>query len=67
MDGPAYCVQVTDSVPTGAWASGTNYMEGIGNRTENGNGTETVSVRFKQPISLFPLRFARLTIQRTRP
>jgi hypothetical protein len=64
MVGLVYRVQVTDSAPIGVRASGTNYVEWTGNRTES--GTETVSVRVKQPISLFPLRFARLTIQRSR-
>lgn len=67
MDGLVYCVQVTDSVPTGAWVSGANYVEWTGNRTDNGDGAETVSVRIKQPASLFPRRFARLAIRQAQP
>ena len=64
MDGLIYGVQVADSLPTGPWVSGTNSVEWTGDRTDNGDGTETVGVRIKQPIGLLSQRCARLTIQR---
>ena len=62
MDRVLYRVEVTDDLARGLWVSGTNYVQATGSRIDNGDGTETVSVRIAQPASLFPRRFARLSI-----
>ena len=64
-DALVYCVRVTENVPTDAWVSAAKDVDLTSRCADNGDGTETVSERFKPANRLLPPSFARLTIQRT--
>ena len=60
--GLIYTVQVTDDLG-GTWQSGTAFVELVpGSRLNNGDGTETVSVRIKQTLSGATRKFMRLVL-----
>jgi len=60
--GVTYTVEVTDELG-GTWQSGTSLVELVpGSVVNNGDGTETVSVRLKLPVTSAPMRFARLVL-----
>ena len=52
-------VEVADTLD-GPWASNTSLVEQIGAATSNGDGTENVTVRLKQPVTGSIQRFMRL-------
>jgi parallel beta-helix repeat protein len=63
--GLIYTVQVTDDL-AGAWQSGATLVELVpGSRVNNGDGTETVSVRIKLTVSSAAKRFLRLVLTPT--
>ena len=63
--GLIYTVQVTDDLG-GAWQSGAAFVELVpGSRVNNGDGTETVSVRIKLTVSSAAKRFLRLVLTPT--
>ena len=47
VEGITYHVQLTDSLQTIAWQTNSSLLESVGTPTANGDGTETVSVRYK--------------------
>lgn len=60
--GLTYTVQVASELG-GAWQSGSSLVELVpGSRVDNGNGTETVSVRLKQPVAQTTVKFMRLVL-----
>jgi hypothetical protein len=63
-DNMTYSVQTADNPASGPWVSGTNAVEWTGDRWDNGDGSETVSVRAKQSTSAARQKFLRLIISR---
>ena len=60
--GVTYTVEVTDELG-GTWQSGTSFVEIVpGSAVNNGDGTETVSVRLKLPVTSAPMKFMRLVL-----
>jgi hypothetical protein len=60
--GLTYTVQVTDDL-AGTWQSSAVLVELVpGSRVDNGDGTETVSVRLKQTLSSATRKFVRLVL-----
>lgn len=59
--GLTYVVQVADNV-TGPWQSGSSFVELIGPRVANGDGTETVRVQLKQTVPAASRKFIRLVL-----
>ena len=59
-----YTVQVSQSLNTSDWHSGSEYVEEVDSPVNNGDGTETVSVKIKIPNTPNPERvFARIILQ----
>jgi parallel beta-helix repeat protein len=66
-NGLTYLVQMTDDL-AGTWQSGPAFVELVpGGRVDNGDGTETVSVRFKQFVTGTAPKFMRLILVPTTP
>jgi hypothetical protein len=59
-----YRVQVADS-PSGPWVSGTGVVEQVGLATDNGDRTETVSIRLRESLSGIARKFMRLILDLT--
>ena len=59
--GLTYTVQVANDL-AGTWQSGTTLVEQVGAAINNGDGTETVSVRLKQAITGSTQKFVRLVL-----
>jgi len=59
--GLTYTVQVANDL-AGTWQSGTALVEQVGAAINNGDGTETVSVRIKQAITGSTQKFVRLVL-----
>lgn len=51
----------------GPWTSTTSLVEQLGSATINGDGTETVTVRLKLPVSSSAQKFMRLVVSQTAP
>ena len=65
--GLTYAVQVTTDL-AGTWLSGAALVELVpGTRVDNGDGTETVSVRLQQTLSNSTRRFVRLVLTPATP
>ncbi len=58
VDGLLYKVEITDSLGSGSWSSGSGLVKQTGERVDNGDGTETVTVRVLQPVSEAEKKFA---------
>ncbi|MEI8043799.1 MAG: hypothetical protein WCL11_20480, partial [Verrucomicrobiota bacterium] len=66
-DGVTYTVQVASDLNS-AWQSGSSLVELVpGSRVNNGDGTETVSVRLKQTLSNSTRKFVRLVLTPVTP
>ncbi len=50
-DGVAYRVEVSPNLAPGTWTSGSTVVEAVGSPSNNGDGSETVTVRSRDPIS----------------
>lgn len=61
-DGIVYTVQVCTSLMSGGWESGAQHVEAVGEPADNGDGTETVTVRWKEPVSVVGWGFLRLCV-----
>ena len=58
-----YSVEVSTSMGAASWQSGASVVELVADSVvDNGDGTETVAVRAKQPISAVPRQFLRLKV-----
>jgi hypothetical protein len=60
-DGIRYWVEFSPDFVN--WFHGEDYVEEVGSRQENGNGTETVTVRARQSMNGFARQFIRLAIE----
>jgi hypothetical protein len=58
VDGLLYKVEVSESLESGSWNSGSDLVEQIGESADNRDGTETVTVRVLQPVSDSGKKFA---------
>lgn len=58
-----YTVETTDNLLARRWVSGTNAVEWTGDRFDNGDGTETVTVRANKPIDASRVVLLRLVIK----
>lgn len=61
--GVRYTVQYVESLEQPAWKSGGDVVEVVGAPVDNGDGTETVTVRAKTPISAAPRGFLRIYLE----
>ena len=61
VGGYLYRVEVADTL-TAPWSSGTTLVEQIGPTINNGDGTETVTVRLKQAVSGTTQNYLRLVL-----
>lgn len=58
-----YFVKVADQPIGSTWQSGTNYVEWTGTRIDNQDGSETVTVRVREPLATSPYHYMRLSIR----
>ena len=61
VDGIRYWVEFSPDLVN--WFRGVDDVEEVGSRQENGNGTETVTVRVRQPMNGVARQFIRLVIE----
>jgi beta-glucanase (GH16 family) len=64
--GYSYVVQVSPDMSASSWVSGSSHVQAVGSPVNNGDGTETVTVRAKAPITGNG-RFMRLVVSETAP
>jgi hypothetical protein len=62
VDGLRYTVEVTDKLIPSHWKTGGTLLEQVGTAEDNGNGTETVTVRYTTLMSALPRKFMRLRL-----
>lgn len=61
--GVRYTVQYAESIAPDAWRTGSDVVEAFGAPVDNGDGTETVTVRAKASISMAPRGFLRVYLE----
>jgi hypothetical protein len=57
-----YSVEVCDDLAGVCWQTGRQLVEQTGNRVDNGDGTETVTVRTRVPVREAKYKFMRLKV-----
>ena len=62
VDNLTYRVAFASDLMNPRWVSGTNWIEWTGDRTDNSDGSETVTVRLRQPMGSASAGFLRLTL-----
>jgi hypothetical protein len=62
-DGLTWKVQTRTDLMTGSWAEGTSLVEQVGEPVDNGDGTETVTVRKKIDMDAEPISFLRVGVE----
>lgn len=60
--GVTYTIEVTDDLEIGIWRRGAGQFTIIGSPVDNGDGTETITVRLLNPIETAPRQFVKLTV-----
>jgi hypothetical protein len=60
VDGITYTLQVSADLKS--WQTGPTQIEASNTPIDNGDGTETVKARLKQPVSTSTLQFVRLQV-----
>jgi hypothetical protein len=63
-DGVSYYAGYTPDLQVGEWVAGPTYVEPVGAPVDNGDGTETVTVRSVLPIETTPKQFLRQEVRR---
>jgi len=58
-----YIVEVSETLDPSSWNTGLDYYEAIGSPLNNGDGTETISVRLIEDIEAAPKQFVRLNLK----
>jgi beta-glucanase (GH16 family) len=64
-DGYNYVVEVSSSLTPGSWQSGETFVQAVGSPVDNGDGTETVTVRALAPMIPGSKVFMRLNVTET--
>jgi len=62
-DGLFYTVECNESLG-GSWLTGSNILQEVGSAVDNGDGTETVTVRIRSTLLESPQMFIRLSVSR---
>ena len=60
--GVTYTVEVTDDLKAGVWQNGSGQFTVIGSPSDNGDGTETITVRLNTALETAPRQFVKLTV-----
>ena len=64
-DGYNYVAETSSTLNAGSWQSGAPFVEAVGSPVDNGDGTETVTVRALAPLIPESKVFIRLNVTKT--